>query len=141
MVIRESSSQVPLEGYFWYINGQIVGVYSEVPKYNYTYQLSGKTHPSTWNKIADDYLVDGHKVDYDYYPRGRVMVSPELDSQGRFKRYSCQIFADICLDDEEVKDKIVDAYNLYYVDDIDWFISDKYSAMNHYTCHRCRGDA
>lgn len=138
-VLKESASDIPSEGYFWYINNQIVGIAVEVPKYNYEYQLDGKTHQKTWNSIKQDYPQNSEEVSWDYYPRGRVMVDPEYDKSGNFIGYTTQVFADVCLNTEEVKDKIIDYYNLYKTD-ILWFINKKYSMMNHYTCNQCRNE-
>lgn len=136
-ILKESSGDVPCEGYFWYINDKIVGVSVKVPQYGYEYQLDGKTHKNTWSSISQDYLINGKEVPWDYFPRGRVMIDPEYDSSGKFEGYTAQVFADVCLNTQEVKDKIIDYYNLYKTD-ILWFINKKYSVMNHYICHQCR---
>ena len=61
---------------FWIINNEIVGITSEVPTHNYSYNLEGKTHQNTWHLFKSDYLVNGKEVDFDYFPRGRIMVDP-----------------------------------------------------------------
>ena len=54
MILKENNS-LPYEGYFWIINDKVVGITSEVPHYNYTYSLNGKTHKNTWSKFSEDY--------------------------------------------------------------------------------------
>lgn len=49
----------PYEGFFWIIDGEVVGISSEVPHYNYDYSLNGRTHENSWKIFSDDYLVNG----------------------------------------------------------------------------------
>ena len=68
MMVLKENINYPYEGYFWIINGKVIGITAEVPHYNYDYSLNGKTHKNTWNNIKEDYPVDGHYVDWDYFP-------------------------------------------------------------------------
>jgi hypothetical protein len=52
--VNENASY-PYDGYFWIINNEVVGITSEVPRYNYDYSLNGKTHKNTWSKFSNDY--------------------------------------------------------------------------------------
>ena len=138
-IITENSSN-PLEGFFWVIDGKVVGVAVEVPKYNYSYELYGITHKNTWCKISSEYLVDGKEVSFDYFPRGRVMVDPNYDCDKNFIGYSAIVFLDDCLDNKETEDKIREYYNLNVsMCDVMFMRSLRRRAgIDHYTCHNCR---
>lgn len=130
------SLYLPQEGFFWIIDDEVLGYSEEVPRYNYEYKQS-KTHEQLWDKIKPQ----GNDNSFDYYPRGRVMVDPEYDKDGKFKYFTSMIFLDPCLDSQVYKDKIIDYYNLdipsmYH---INWMGNLKGRAgINHYTCHNCR---
>ena len=139
MILKEATS-LPYEGYFWIINDKVVGITSEVPRYNYSYSLNGKTHKNTWSKFSEDYLVNGKEVEWDYFPRGRVMVYPEYDLDGNFEEYSCIVFLDNCLNDEHYKQMIIDYYNLDLktIRRVKWSMLSERAGIDHYTCHNCR---
>lgn len=140
MKLLKESSNLPYEGFFWIIDGSVVGVVSEVPQYNYNYALNGKTHSNTWNKFKADYMVDGSCVDFDYFPRGRVMVDPNYSLDGKFTDYSCMVFLDKCINNDECKEKIIDYYNLDLrtVHNISWMMLGERAGIDHYTCNGCR---
>ena len=130
------SMNLPMEGFFWIIDNQILGTAQEVPEYGYEYTQS-KTHQETWDKLKPK---DCDK-EFDYYPRGRVMVDPEYDLDNKFKYFTCMIFLDPCIDNEICKEMIIDYYNLDVpkMHEIKWFGNLKQRAgINHYTCHNCR---
>ena len=139
MILKENSNY-PYEGYFWIINNKIVGVTAEVPQYNYDYNLNGKTHKNTWNKICNDYLVNGKQVPFDYFPRGRVMVDPNYDENNKFTDYSCLVFLDKCINNTECKDLIVSYYNLDLpsIPHISWMMLNERAGIEHYICNGCR---
>lgn len=139
MIIKESSVY-PREGYFWIIDGEIVGITAEVPKYDYDFTLNGKTHQNTWSKFSNDYLVGGKTVSWDYFPRGRIMVDPEYHLDGSFDDYSCIVFLDRCINNQHCKDLIVDYYNLDLptIPHITWTMLGERTGIDHYTCHWCR---
>lgn len=140
MIIKESLNY-PYEGYFWIINGEVIGVTSEVPHYNYDYALNGKTHKNTWTKFSKDYLVGGKEVSWDYFPRGRVMIDPNYDlATEKFTDYSCLIFLDKCINNNRCKRLIVDYYNLDLntIPHINWMMLNERAGIEHYTCHNCR---
>lgn len=110
MILKENRNY-PCEGYFWIINDEVIGITTEVPQYNYDYSLNGKTHKETWKQISKDYLVNGHEVEWDYFPRGRVMVDPNYDLDDKFDNYSCIVFLDKCINTKESKQMIIDYYN------------------------------
>lgn len=132
-MIKIESINTPSEGFFWIVDGEVVGISSEVPKYNYEYHLDGKTHENTWSRISNE------KVSYDYYPRGRVMVDPEYSGEGEFIKYSVVVFLDPCIVDKKYKDKIIDYYNLDLKScEITWIDMSRKTGIRHYTCHNCR---
>ena len=139
MVLKENRNY-PHEGYFWIINNEIVGITTEVPQYNYDYSLNGKTHKETWKQISKDYFVNGHEVEWDYFPRGRVMVDPNYDLDDKFDNYSCIVFLDKCINTKECKQMIIDYYNLSLptVPHITWTMLGERAGIDHYTCHSCR---
>ena len=130
----------PYEGYFWIINGKVVGIKAEVPQYDYDYALNGKTHQNTWNEFKDNYLVNSETVDFDYFPRGRIIVDPEYDIDDMFESYSCIIFLDKCINTKHHKDLIAEYYNLNLptIPHISWTMLGERAGIDHYTCHNCR---
>lgn len=139
MILKESPVY-PYEGYFWIIDGKVVGITAEVLIHNYEYNLNGKTHENSWAAFKDDYLVDGKTVDWDYFPRGRVMVDPEYHLDGSFDYYTCFVFLDKCINNKECKEAIVDYYNLNIptIPHITWTMLGERAGIDHYTCHNCK---
>jgi hypothetical protein len=133
MILNENRNY-PYEGYFWIINDEIIGVVSEVPHYNYDYALNGKTHKNTWKNFSADYLVDGKEVDFDYFPRGRVIVDPEYDLDGNFEEYSCIVFLDKCINNNACKEMIVDYYSLDLssIHRVKWSMLGERAGIDHY---------
>lgn len=131
----------PYEGFFWIINGEVVGIASEVPHYNYDYALNGRTHENSWIAFSKDYLVCGKEVHFDYFPRGRIMIDPNYDlTTEKFTDYSCIVFLDKCINNAESKRKIVEYYNLDNSDihNIMWTMLGERAGIDHYTCYTCR---
>lgn len=140
MVVLKENINYPYEGYFWIIDGNVIGAATEVPHYNYDYNLNGKTHKNTWDKFQDDYLVNGKPVEWDYFPRGRVMVDPNYDLENKFTDYSCMVFLDKCINNAECKQLIVDYYNLNVptLPHITWTMLGERAGIDHYQCHNCK---
>lgn len=140
MKILKENTNYPYEGYFWIINDRVVGITSEVPHYDYEYNLNGKTHKNTWVNIAQNYLVNGKVVEWDYFPRGRIMVDPNYDSEGKFMDYSCIVFLDKCINNDKCKQLIIDYYNLSLptIHNITWTMLSERAGIDHYSCHNCR---
>lgn len=140
MKILKENMNYPYEGYFWIIDDSVVGITSEVPHYDYEYNLNGKTHKNTWINIAQDYLVNGKVVEWDYFPRGRIMVDPNYDSEGKFIDYSCMAFLDKCINNNKCKQLIVNYYNLLLptIHNITWTMLSERAGIDHYSCHNCR---
>lgn len=126
----------PQEGFFWIIDNKVIGYGEEVPKYGYEYKQSS-THENTWDILKPKDC----EFPFDYYPRGRVMVDPEYDKDGRFMYYTAMVFLDPCIDSKEYKDMISNYYNLTIptMYNINWMGNLKGRAgINHYTCNNCR---
>ena len=137
----EESLVYPSEGFFWIIDNKVVGISEEVPTYGYDYRLNGRTHKNTWNLFMNDYLVDGHTVDFDYFPRGRIMIDPNYSlADDKFTDYSCMVFLDRCINNNDCKRLIVDYYNLEIstIPHINWIMLSERAGIDHYTCHNCR---
>lgn len=131
----------PYEGFFWIIDGDVVGIASEVPHYNYDYSLNGRTHENSWKIFSEDYLVSDEEVSFDYFPRGRIMIDPNYDlTTEKFTDYSCIVFLDKCINNVECKRKIVEYYKLDNSDihNIMWTMLGERAGIDHYTCHNCR---
>lgn len=140
MILKENS-QYPYEGYFWIIDDEVIGITVEVPHYNYDYSLNGKTHQNTWKKFSKHYLgTDGREVDWDYFPRGRIMIDPNYDLDGKFEDYSCIIFLDKCINNQLHKQMIIDYYNLDIpsIHHISWTMLGERAGIDHYQCHNCK---
>jgi hypothetical protein len=140
MILKENQAY-PYEGFFWIINDEVVGILSEVPYYNYEYVINGKEHANTWRNFSKDYLVDGKEVQFDYFPRGRIMVDPNYDMDGKFDYYSCMVFLDKCINNAHCKELIKDYYNLDLpsMPYITWTMLGERAGIDHYTCNQCRG--
>lgn len=139
MLIKENVNY-PYEGYFWIIDNKVIGITAEVPHYDYGYELNGKTHKNSWHNFSQDYLVDGKEVGWDYFPRGRVMVDPEYDLDGKFTEYSVLVFLDKCINNTFCKNLITDYYNLQLptIPHISWMMLNERAGIEHYSCHNCR---
>ena len=124
----------PYTGVFWYINGEVIGRIEDISSIPDNETLE-KHHWQVWNNLKFDYKVNGRIVNYDYFPRGRVYISKidGLDSAS----YLTIVDMDKCLDEESIKEQIINYFNLYknsFFDTI--FTFDK----NHYTCDKCRNN-
>ena len=120
-VLKES--RAPMVSTFWYIDGAFYG--DEIPwrdgdQYGYFIQ-SPEDHINLWR----DYqriVPEFKKVDYTYYPRGRVMMNTKI------KKYV--VCCDKCLLTDEIKKEIISHFNLPR-DAVVW------DTDEHYTCHQC----
>lgn len=141
MKILTESINIPREGFFWIIDNKVVGISEDVPRYNYQYNLTNKTHQNTWALFQSDYTVDGHTVPFDYFPRGRVMVDPNYNNNNEFTNYNVLIMADPCIiENDNYKELIMDYYNLELpqCQKPMWPKLNEKAGINHYTCNNCR---
>lgn len=131
---------LPQEGLFWMINDEIVGITAEVPTKDYHYELEGKTHKNSWHLFSQNYLVDGKEVEWDYFPRGRVLVDHLPTVSDVFTGFIATIYNDKCLNNEMAKQKILEYFNLELptVKIVSWQDANKIAGIEHYSCHNCR---
>lgn len=98
-----ASSNSNILSVFWYVNGQFVGD-EDVLNGDSTVQYGDylqvdSDHFTSWDKY------DKEGVEYDYYPRGRVMFNSKI--------HKFVVVADKkIVDDPEVREKLLDYYGL-----------------------------
>ena len=133
----KESLELPSEGIFWVIDNRLVAFDDPV-------DTSGRyfdnvEHIKIWNEIKHMYKVDGKEVDYNYFPRGRVMVNVVKDNNGTFLHYDVYIYIDNCINNDDVIDEIKYTFRLNKPNcDIKYVGADGGITSNHYTCHNCR---
>ena len=133
----KESLELPSEGIFWVINNRLVAFDDPV-------DTSGRyfddvEHVKIWNEIKHMYKVDGKEVDYNYCPRGRVMVNAVKDNDGTFLHFDVYIYIDNCINKEDVVNEIKYTFRLNKPNcDIKYIGADGGITSNHYTCHNCR---
>jgi hypothetical protein len=128
--IKESYG-TPCEGIFWYIDGNLV-VFTT--PYNRPYNFEHKT---MWREIKGRY---SNNVPFDYYPRGRVMVNADKDSEGNLIGYKAYIYIDNCINTEEILYEIKCEFRLTGDNcKIMYCGADGGITSNHYQCHDCKG--
>ena len=139
MKFRENPN-FPDEGLFWIIDGGVKGISSTVPPYDYCCELKGITHTNGWKEFRPDFPVGGKEVEFDYFPRGIVMIDPLYDENGKFEEYSCFVLLDKCISTDDYKKKIIDYFNLGLpsIPHIMWLASGKRTGVEFYQCHNCR---
>lgn len=123
MVIKESLS--PKIGLFYVINGIVYGDMNDVRDIEPSplgLKDSNNTHYGYWKFHMKSYYPEYRRLDYDYFPRGRIIYNPKSDEY--------VVYMDKCLDNEKSKDLIIDEFNLPR--DKTRFDSDE-----HYQCHSC----
>ena len=133
----KESLELPSEGIFWVIDNRLVAFDDPV-------DTSGRyfdniEHIKIWNEIKHMYKVDGKEVEYNYFPRGRVMVNAVRDNDGTFLHYDVYIYIDNCINNDDVIDEIKYTFRLNKPNcDIKYVDADGGITSNHYTCHNCR---
>lgn len=118
-----NESRVPMVATFWYIDGELWGdeiSYRDGDLYGYFIQAPSD-HIDFWDTLK---ILLNKNVEYDYYPRGRVMMNTKI------KKFV--VVGDPCLMTDSIKEKIIDYYNLPK--------STIFDTDEHYTCHNCRKD-
>lgn len=117
----------PCEGIFWYIGNKLI-TYMDPVSFNTTLE-----HKDIWQGIRQLY---GDRQ-YDYYPRGRVMVNPVVDDNGVTVKYKAFIYIDNCINNEEIIDTVKYQFNIGDCE-IVYIGSDGGVTSNHYKCHNCK---
>ena len=132
---------LPKQGIFWVIDGTVVSLDDTVDPENFV-EFGSMNHRDQWRFIQANFPVNGDLVEYDYFPRGRVIVCPTFDDENRIIGYECNVYADSCIiDDPIVRMEIEDAFDLDLLDMNSCTVNycGDYSTDNtHYTCHKCR---
>lgn len=135
--IDSSSNEFPYEGIFWMINDDLISFHNDV-------YISGKwfdnvEHIKLWDEIKNRYKINGKVVEYNYFPRGRVMVNPIKDNEGKFTHYDVYIYIDNCINSENIINEIKYEFRLNKPNcKIKYIGADGGITSNHYTCHNCR---
>lgn len=110
-------------GLFFFINNDFAFVGCDISQAdNYgDFLVYDESHFDVWERLSDQALINGMRVDYDYYPRGRV-VYRKTDN-------TFVIYYDKCLEHEI--EKLVQNYEGYEcILELD----------EHYCCHSCNPD-
>lgn len=131
--INESPS-VPCEGIFWIIDDVLVAFKEQVDttgSWSTTFE-----HKNIWEEIKNKYKVNNKCVQYDYFPRGRIMVNP-VRKNGLFEHYDAWIYIDNCINTVDIVDDIKYEFNLTQCN-LRYVGSDGGITNNHYQCHNCK---
>lgn len=131
---------LPREGIFWYIDDLdiLLSLFDEVDSSG-RHSTTDLLHRNAWIEFRDKYKVDGGTVPFDYYPRGRVMITTAKNSDGSLDSYLCDIYCDKCImGNPDICDKIVEEFRLYLPKcEVD-FCGELSIDSTHYTCHTCK---
>lgn len=120
-----NESLVPQVSTFWYIDGEFYGdeiPYNEGEEFGHFIQ-SPEDHIDLWDDFKL-FVPEFQDKEYDYYPRGRVMMDTMI------KKFV--VCCDGCLQTPEIKSDIIYHFNLPRNGSVIWKTDD------HYTCHSCR---
>lgn len=118
-------SRVPEVGIFYVIDGTVYAQSDQIRDLKASqgnYDSDG-SHYEFWKSMRF-LMPEMYDIDYDYYPRGRIVYKSEED-----KFY---IYLDKCITDEE-RDSIIDEFNLPRS-------KVKFEYDEHYQCHECNPD-
>lgn len=127
------SYNAPCEGIFWVIEDELISFLEQVDsKGMWSTTLE---HIKIWEHIKHDYLVDGKPVNYNYFPRGRVMVNV-IRKNDVLDHYDAYIYIDECIHTDETLNMIKQEFNLYNCH-ICYIGSDGGITSDHYVCHNC----
>lgn len=123
-ILKES--RVPEVGPFYIIDGV---VFADTESYKDVVEIghnrdSNNTHYDYW-KVLQSVYQELRNVDYDYYPRGRVVYSSSED-----KFY---LYVDDCIKDMKSVRAIIDELNLPHR-------KVEIKSDEHYQCHNCNKD-
>lgn len=131
-------TNIPNQGIFWFVGDDLVALCDPVDIRNYT-EFGALNHKDAWRHLCEDYPVDGKPVSYNYYPRGRVIVTPEFDDDYNFTHYICYVYADLCIIKKPEFRSAIEAEFGLYLSTCDVYYEDQLSLDGtHYTCYMCR---
>lgn len=133
-----ASTTLPKQGIFWVIDGNLIAFADTIDPSDFV-EFGAMNHRDTWRHIRSEYKVQGKEVEYDYFPRGRVIVCPTFDEDNHINGYDCGIYADACIIDEpDVREQIENEFDLYHPSGKVSYLGDYSTDNTHYTCHACR---
>ena len=132
----DESLSIPCEGIFWFIDNKLIYFADEVNPKD-PYDGTDLLHKNVWNSIKNEYKVQGHTVDFDYFPRGRVETCVILNSDGTLDCYEAFVYLDRCIDTIEIRSKIEDAFRLYLSNVSVNYEGQLFIDGSHYQCHNC----
>ena len=139
MISLDESLSIPCEGIFWWIDNDLV-YFADNVDIKDPFSCTDLLHKATWQSIKDSYKVNGHTVSFDYFPRGRVETCVYLNDDGTLNCYDSFVYMDACICNDDVKDKIIDAFRLYLPKVSIHFEGQLFVDGSHYVCHYCRKD-
>ena len=125
----------PCEGIFWFIDGNLIAYTEQVDT---TGKLSTTLeHKDIWEHIKNQYKVDGKTVQYDYFPRGRVIANPKT-VDGKFDHYDVFIYIDSCINNDDCLNDIYYEFRLNKNCLTKYIGASGGVTSNHYICHNCK---
>jgi hypothetical protein len=138
--ITAGGINTPKYGIFWVIDDELLVIADSMDVHEFDLGPSGGLlHKQAWESVKNKYLVEGNPVRYDYFPRGRVMVTPEINDDGDFIHYDCIIYGDPCIiDDTEIRSDIEEQFRLYLSTCFVEYGDNISIDGTHYSCNNCR---
>jgi hypothetical protein len=134
LTMNESSLDMPCEGIFWVVGNTLI-----LFKYAANMFVNEYKHTEAWKFIKNIYKVNNQLVDYNYYPRGRVMVNPMKDINGKFTHYDVYIYIDDCINNADIVEEVMYEFRLNKPNcNLKYVGADGGITSTHYTCHNCR---
>ena len=135
---KDYDHSLPKQGIFWIVNGKLVYTADTIDPKSFI-EFGALNHKDAWRNIKEEHPVEGGVVDYDYFPRGRVIVCPTFDDEYQIIGYDCGVYADACIiNDMNVRFQIETEFDLNH-DSCNVSYEGDYATDNtHYTCHNCR---
>ena len=125
----------PNDGIFWLIGNELVSFADPIDKVGRI--TTPKEHDKIWETIKSKYKICNKLVNYDYFPRGRVVIHTVSNYDGSFSHYNAYIYIDDCIKDDETISDIINSFCLKDCT-IKYIGSDGDITSEHYDCHYCR---
>lgn len=121
----------PCEGIFWVINNELIAFKDRV-------DITGRfstdlQHRKIWPEIKYKY----GDFDFDYFPRGRIMVNA-VTKENTFDHYDAYIYIDDCINNEKMISDLIYEYNLNKNCVIKYVGSLGGITEDHYKCNNCK---
>lgn len=119
---RNDSLLNPQEGIFWLVDGTFYAFTEPVNNF----MFCTLSHKDEW------FMRD---VQFDYYPRGRVMVNPSPIHKNLI--FDCFIYLDDCINNDEIINVVKHTFHLDRCN-IKYIGSKGAVTEDHYQCHKCK---